>query len=109
MYWRIEVKDKEGVFSCFEEALKTEIKNLGYREIEDLRLRTVYFLIGTVTREEADKIAQALLIDSVIQEYNVYSQEEIPLVPAGYQSLQIMYKPGVMDPVEESTLKAVRD
>ena len=92
MYWRIEVKDKEGVFSCFEEVLKTEIKNLGYSEIEDLRLRTVYFLIGTLAKQEAERIAQALLIDSVIQEYNVYSQEENPLSPAGYQSLQIMYK-----------------
>jgi phosphoribosylformylglycinamidine synthase II len=109
MYWRIEVKDKEGVFSCFEENLKTEIKNLGYGELEDLRLRHLYFLIGTITGEEAKTIAQALLIDSVIQEFSVYSADETPPVASGYQSLQIMYKPGVMDPVEESTLRGVRD
>lgn len=109
MDWRIEVKDKEGVFNCATESLKAEIKNLGYGEIEDIRLRQVYFLIGSATQQEAGRIASELLLDSVIQEYKIFSESETPSVPEDYLSIQILYKPGVMDPVEESTLKGVRD
>ena len=109
MYWRVEVKDKEGVFNSCSEELKTEIKDCGLGEVEDVRIRTVYFLIGTLESQEAHCIADRLLIDKVIQEYDLFSESEKPPIPPAYQSLQIIYKPGVMDPVEESTLKGIRD
>lgn len=109
MYWRIEVKDKEGVFNCFSESLKTEIKNLGFGEVEDVSIRQIYLLAGTLTRQEALRIAEELLIDSVIQECKVFAQDETPLIPQGVKTLEIIYKQGVMDPVEESTLKGIKD
>ena len=109
MYWRIETKDKEGVFSSASEGLKLEIKDLGFEAVEDIRIKHVYFLIGALTQTEARRIAEELLIDSVIQDYKIYAENETPLIPEGYVSLQIMYKPGVMDPVEDSTLKGIKD
>lgn len=109
MYWRIEVKDKEGVFNSSCEGLKAEIKDFGLGEVQDVRIKNVYFLIGSLTQQEARRIAEELLIDSIIQEYKIFAENETPLIPEGYSPLQIIYKPGVMDPVEESTLKGIRD
>ncbi len=109
MVWRVEVRDKEGVFNGQVEGFKAEIHSLGLGPVEDIRTANVYFLIGEATEEQARAIAGSLLIDAVTQEYQLYSQQQTPFIPEKYQSLQIMYKPGVMDPVEESTLKGIRD
>lgn len=109
MYWRVEVQDKEGVFNAAAEGLKAEILGLGLGSIEDVRIRHVYFLIGELSRGQVEKIAADLLIDKVIETYRIYAQDDQPPVPAGYKALQILHKPGVMDPVEDSTLKGIRD
>ncbi len=109
MYWRVEVKDKEGVYNGVCESLKSEIKNLNIEGVEDIRIRYVYFLAGSLSQQEARRIAEELFIDGVIQEYKLFAENETPLVPEGYIPLQIIYKPGVMDPVEESALKGIRD
>jgi phosphoribosylformylglycinamidine synthase len=109
MYWRIEIKDKEGVFNSAAESLKSEIRELGCSEIEDVRIRAVYFLIGTLSRDEACRIAGDLLSDKVIQEFDLLAENDAPKGYEKYKSLQILYKPGVMDPVEDSTLKGIKD
>ncbi len=109
MYWRVEVKDKEGVFNSASESLKDEIKGFGFGELSDLRIRSVYFLIGSLTEEQARKIASELLIDVVTQEFELYRDDQTPILPQGYQALQILHKPGVMDPSEESALKGIKD
>jgi len=109
MYWRVEVKDKEGVFNSVSESLKGEIKDFGFGEAEDVRIKSVFFLIGSVSKPEAERIASELLIDVVTQEYRLYRDDETPVIPEGFTALQILYKPGVMDPVEDSTLKGIKD
>lgn len=109
MYWRIEVRDKEGVYNSFSESLKIQIEDFGFGRLEDIRFRQVYFLIGALTFQEARKVAGDLLIDTVTQEYEIFSHEQTPATVEGYTSIQIIYKPGVMDPVEESALKGIRD
>ncbi|MFH0876661.1 MAG: phosphoribosylformylglycinamidine synthase subunit PurL [Candidatus Omnitrophota bacterium] len=109
MTWRVEVKDKEGVFNSTAESLKDEIRSLGFDGIQDVRLKQIYFLIGSLSRAEASRVAAELLTDRVIQDHKLYAEDETPLVAEGYMALQIIYKPGVMDPVEESTLRGIRD
>lgn len=109
MVWRVEVLDKEGVFNAAAEGLKTEVRDLGWGSVQDIRIRSVYFLIGDLSLDEARRIAEDLLIDKVIQTYHVYAQNDPVPVPDGYKALQILHKPGVMDPVEDSTLKGIRD
>ncbi|MDD5573768.1 MAG: phosphoribosylformylglycinamidine synthase subunit PurS, partial [Candidatus Omnitrophica bacterium] len=109
MYWRVEIKDKEGVFSGFSEGLTSDISHLGYKGIEDVRLHRVYFLIGKLAEADARRIAGELLTDRVIEEFSLYSQDQTPPTPPGYETIQIIYKPGVMEPVEESTLRGIRD
>jgi phosphoribosylformylglycinamidine (FGAM) synthase PurS component len=109
MYWRVEVKEKEGVFDGVAQSLKAQVGSLGLGTVDDVRILTVTFLIGRLSREDARRIAENLLIDAVTQEYSLYSHTQTVPVPGGTTPLQIMYKPGVMDPVEESTQKGIRD
>lgn len=109
MYWRIEIKDKAGVFDSRSEVLKEQIKDLGFSGVEDVKVLDIYFLIGSLKKEEAETIASGLLTDSVIQSFELFDESEKIEPPAGYRPVQVMYKPGVMDPVEESALKGIRD
>ncbi|MFA5039059.1 MAG: phosphoribosylformylglycinamidine synthase subunit PurL [Candidatus Omnitrophota bacterium] len=109
MYWRVEIREKEGVFSGFSEGLKAEIAHLGYKGVEDIRLHHIYFLIGSLTSQQARRIADELLTDRVTEESDVYPGDQDPAGLPGYSSLQVIYHAGVMDPVEDSTLKGIRD
>ncbi|MDD2866204.1 MAG: phosphoribosylformylglycinamidine synthase subunit PurL [Candidatus Omnitrophica bacterium] len=109
MYWRVDIKEKEGVFSGFCEGLLADIAHLGYQGVTDVRLHQIYFLIGSPTEPEARRIAAELLADQVIEDFELYAQDQVPLTPTGYTPLQIIYNPGVMEPVEESTLRGIRD
>ncbi len=109
MYWRIEVKDKEGVYNGSALALKAALSQAGLRGVQDVRCHHVTYLIGAARRAEAERAARDLLTDAVIQEYDLGTDRDPLNGPAGYRSLQVLYRPGVMDPVEESTLKGLRD
>ncbi len=109
MYWRIEVKDKEGVYNGSALALKAALSQSGLRGVRDVRCHHVTYLIGEAQRAEAERAARELLTDAVTQEYDLRSDTEPLNGPAGYRSLQVLYRPGVMDPVEESTLKGLGD
>lgn len=109
MYWRVEIREKEGLFSGFSESLKQEIAHLGYEGVDDIRIHSIYFLIGTATQAEARRIADELLTDQITEEYILCSQDQDPVTLPGYSSLQVIYHPGVMEPVEDSTLKGIRD
>ncbi len=109
MYWRVEVKDKEGVYNARALALKAALSQAGLRGVQDVRCHHVTYLIGGARRAEAERAARELLTDAVTQEYDLRADTEPLNGPAGYRSLQVLYRPGVMDPVEESTLKGLRD
>jgi len=109
MYWRIEVKEKEGVYNGSALALKAALSQAGLRGVQDIRCHGVTYLIGSASRDEADRAGRELLTDAVTQEYDLRSDADPLNGRTGYQSLQVLYRPGVMDPVEESTLKGLKD
>ena len=109
MYWRIEVKDKAGVYNGSALALKAALTQAGATSLRDVRCHHVTYLIGAAERAEAERAARELLTDAITQEYDLRSDTELLPGLAGYRSLQVLYRPGVMDPVEESTLKGLRD
>jgi len=97
------------VYSAAAIALKAAFAQAGVRGVQDVRCHHVTYLLGTAPRAEAERAARELLSDGVIQEYDLRSPADPLNGPAGYRSLQVLYRPGVMDPVEESTLKGLRD
>lgn len=67
--------------------------------IQDVRTATVYRFEG-ITEGEAEQLAEGALTDPVTQRFTLNK----PLFPADAHSLEIGYKPGVMNPVSGSLM-----
>lgn len=89
------------------DALQKDIQDLGIVKVTQARVRDIYLLEGRLSEAEVGRICQELLADPVVQEY---SYGEAPTSP-GQQAhvIEVAYNPGVMDPVEESIIKGIRD
>ena len=112
MVWRVEIKEKEGVFDAFGEGAFKDILALGLSSVKDVRVTSVYVIDADMTAEQADLISRELLVDPITQEYQ-YSPSSSAALPKPqgdhHNIVEIAYRSGVMDPVEESTLKGIRD
>ena len=107
MFWRIEVKEKQGFYDAAGEAVRKDIADLGFRgRVREVRTSQVYLLEGNLRETEVRRICEELLIDPVSQEYtykdNAPDEEKFAVV-------EVAYNPGVMDPVEDSAKKAISD
>ncbi|MBD3379178.1 MAG: phosphoribosylformylglycinamidine synthase subunit PurL [Candidatus Omnitrophica bacterium] len=105
-HYRIEVKDKPGIYDAVAEGLMVDIRDLGIRSVKDVDYIQAYTFTGTLTRKDLKKIADEILTDKVSQQRNIAGG--FPGPEKG-RSVEIAYNAGVMDPVEESVLKAVKD
>jgi phosphoribosylformylglycinamidine synthase len=111
MIWRIEIKDKDGIFDPLGSSVRTDILDLGISKVHDVRAVQVFILEGEVTAAEVERIARQLLVDLVVQDFRSSNK---PFPEAFIQAqdvhvIEVAYNPGVMDPVEASTLKGIRD
>ncbi|MDD5135787.1 MAG: phosphoribosylformylglycinamidine synthase subunit PurL [Candidatus Omnitrophica bacterium] len=107
MFWRVEVKEKDGFYDALGEAVKKDIEDLGFAgKVKEVKTVQVYLLDGELEEHHIKKICENLLIDPVTQSYacngDTSGEED-------YKALEVAYNPGVMDPVEESARKAVKD
>jgi phosphoribosylformylglycinamidine synthase len=111
MIWRIEIKEKDGVFDSVGNGVLGDIRDLGIRKVHDVRVIQVFILEGELNGVEAERIAKQLLVDPIVQDFRISDKPfSIPLIHAKDAHLvEIAYNPGVMDPVETSTLKGIRD
>ena len=107
MLWRIEVKEKDGFYDAVGESVKKDIADLGFKNrIKAVRFVYVYLIEGDVNESDIIKISEELLIDPITQEYSYagsVSDEK------QYKIVEVAHNPGVMDPVEDSARKAIRD
>jgi len=107
--WRVDVATKEGVVDATARGALASLREFGLRDIEDVKAVQVYLLEGDLDRPAADRIARELLHDPVSQEYRLMPATEPPPAPPGAQAVLVFKRPGVMDPVEQSALKAMAD
>jgi phosphoribosylformylglycinamidine synthase len=111
MIWRIEIKDKDGVFDSAGHGVLRDIADLGVSSITDVRVVQVFILEGDLSRDDAERVARELLVDGVVQDYRI-ADKPFSRAFTGKKDahlIEITYNPGVMDPVEASTLKGIRD
>ena len=107
MFYKIEIKDKRGIFDAVGEGLLKDVLDLGIKTVAHAQFAQIYTLEGEISPEQANKICEELLVDKVAQEYCINPEKK-----AGAKNefvVEVAYNPGVMDPVEESTLKGIRD
>ncbi len=107
-YARIEVRDRKGIFDAVAGGLKKDIRDLGVKGVKDIEYIRVYSVRGDFSGRDLRRIAEDILTDRVSQECGY---------PGGFGTrssknahvVEVAYNAGVMDPVEESVIKAVKD
>ncbi|MDP2652516.1 MAG: phosphoribosylformylglycinamidine synthase subunit PurL [Candidatus Omnitrophota bacterium] len=112
MIWRAEIKDKEGVFDSPGEGTLKDIHDLGISSVSGVRVAQVYTIEGDLAEDAIRRVCEDLLTDQITQEssYHRAGDAVSSLFPQpGVRVMEIAYNPGVMDPVETSTLKGIRD
>ncbi|MCA9400191.1 MAG: phosphoribosylformylglycinamidine synthase subunit PurL [Candidatus Omnitrophica bacterium] len=110
MIWRIEITHKKGVFDSAAESIHHDMVDLGLKSVRHVTTALVYYLEGQLTQKQVEHIASGLLIDPVSQDYHILSNRYPALKTSNNQHvIEIAYNKGVMDPVEESTMKGIHD
>ena len=106
--YKIRVSEKEGVFDAIGQGILKDIRDLAVKGVTGARFALRYYLDGDINEAQARRIAEELLIDKITQEYSL-DEGGFRHDANGCKTIEIAYNPGVMDPVEESLLKAVKD
>jgi phosphoribosylformylglycinamidine synthase len=111
MKWRVEIQYKKGIFDPLGESVEKVITDLGISAVSRVDVIYVYNLEGKLTQAQVKRICRELLADPITQTYSFHSGKAVPdkTSPANVQAVEIAYNPGVMDPVEQSTIKGIRD
>lgn len=112
MNWRVEIKDKEHIFDALGESIHKDIADLGIQSVAKVSVVHVYHLEGNLTETQVRTICDELLVNKISQDYTYSLPDDVSGASAAGQSchtIEIAYHPGVMDPVEESTIKGIKD
>jgi len=104
MTHRIEIRSKEGFGDPHAEGVHHEIGELGIDSVTAVRSARLFFLYGQLSDDDAARVARELLIDPVIENYQLGSGGG-----DGATVVEVHLKSGVMDPVAASAEQAVRD
>src|SRR6185503_15787121 len=109
MIWRVDVATKEGLVDPTSRGAQAGLVEFGLSSIRHVRAWQVYLLDGELDPAAAERIARDLLHDPVAQVFTLTEGAQPPAAPSGAQTILVFKRPGVMDPVEASALKAVSD
>jgi len=112
MQYRIEVTHKPGHKDPDGVSALGEIHDLGIRSVEWVRSTDVFIVDGELERDELERLAEALFLDPVVEQYRVCGpgQPQWPWMEGpGTQAIEVSRKPGVMDPVQQSAMKGAAD
>ncbi len=107
MVTKIEIGFKSGFFDAYSEKILKDIHDLDLKWIKSVIAKHVYYLSGELKLAQIQQICTTLLVDSITQEYSINAP--LHTMAADERVVEITYNPGVMDPVEESTQKGIRD
>ena len=106
--FRVEISIKDGFPDPRGEALQKDIRDLSITTIKQVRVSDIYLLEGSLGENEVESICRELLAESIFQEYSYNRFNEV-FPPPGSHLIEVAYNPGVIDPVEESVIKGIRD
>jgi len=107
--YRIEIRPRDQqTASAQDDAITAQLREAGLAELGRARVSRLFLLEGALTRLDAERIAQGLLADAVTEEAAVQSQTDVPPGSTTELSVEVHPRPGVMDPVAESTLAELR-
>ncbi len=108
MVTRIEIALKPGFVDTVAAAITSGLSDLGMGQVVCRHALQVFYLKGELVPLEKERIARELLTDTVTQTFAIDARV-LPPTAGDEWDVEITYNPGVMDPVEESAMKAIRD
>ncbi|MCX5697092.1 MAG: phosphoribosylformylglycinamidine synthase subunit PurL [Candidatus Omnitrophica bacterium] len=108
MFYKIEVFDRPGVFDAVGSGIKKDILDLGIKTPPDVRFAQAYLIDGEISQSQVKLVCEELLVDKITQSYRVLTNDQRPTTNDLFM-IEVAYNPGVMDPVEESVRKGIRD
>jgi len=108
LLWQIDVALKPERNDPEGQAVKHEAEGIGVTGIDDIRYVRVFVIECELDREQIDRVASQLLADPVVEQYAI-GEPVLDEDGDNVHIVQVVRKPGVMDPVEASTLKGIAD
>jgi len=107
--YRIEVGPRDPCLAAAQDdVLAAQLREAGLTGLRWVRSSRLFFLEGRLSRVAAERIAHELLADGVTESASVLGEEDQIARPHGEVWVEVHPRPGVMDPVAESTLAELR-
>lgn len=107
MITKIEIGTRPEFVDVLSEGILKDIHDLGFSQVNRVVANHIYYLFGEIANDRIVHICETLLADPITRFYRINP----PKVDYGEHEwvVEITYNPGVMDPVEESARKGIRD
>lgn len=111
--WVVGVGYREGQKDPSGENTKSDILDLGFSKVEDVKTLQTYVIEGEIQGQEIDKIGKNLLVDNVTQYFNFHRFGEDGKHVGNLVGnknvwvVEVFFRSGVMDPVGLSVGKAL--
>ena len=106
MLWKIRLVPKQGADSPDSLRVARKLAAAGVEAAGIIHQR-LFLIEGLISEDEAQRVATRLLADPVLEEAQVFAGTDPE--PEGSRLYSIMRRTGVMDPVEQSLTRALRD
>ena len=107
MITKIEIGPVPQQFDVHSQGIEKSISDLGIKSVSKVKSFQIFYLLGNLLDQEIEFICQNLIYDRITQIYSI--NQPLEMKTNNVWEVEITYNPGVMDPVEESTLKGIRD
>ena len=104
----IEVHPSDGFGPAGDGTLLANLREAGLAGAERARAVRLFFLEGALSHADAARVAAELLVDPVTERAVVLDETDTHRPAAGTCEVEVHPRPGVMDPVAESTLAELR-
>ncbi len=108
MLTRIEIFQKPNLPDHVGEQILAEIHSLGIKGAEEVRTKEIYLLEGTLSDKDIEMMCTELLADVIVQDF-AFNSHRPPLEEVAGHTVEVIRKPGVMDPVESTAVRGIRD
>jgi phosphoribosylformylglycinamidine (FGAM) synthase PurS component len=120
---RIEVFTKEHFTDSIGNEIASEVEHIGITSVDEIRMVQVYLVEGDLSSEDIERICSELLIDGLTQDCicidgppNQPDGEQVKKIKLGSKwqgnnvhTIEVTRKRGVMDPVESTVVKGIKD
>ncbi|MBS7658064.1 MAG: phosphoribosylformylglycinamidine synthase subunit PurS [Candidatus Bathyarchaeia archaeon] len=106
MIYIVRVGYKNENFDPLGRILKSDILDLGFSNLENIRSMPTYWIESETLNIDIEKICKELLIDEIIQDYWI-NEEKNEWCKGFNWIVEVNFKPGVTDPVADSVKKGI--